>query len=60
MAGWFGYDEATDEALMFFPDRVPKSELNDNIYFDLWAVIKSVSKEKESTGSSGTKSGWYS
>lgn len=58
MAGWSGYDVATDEALRVFADRISEGELNDNIYFDLSAVIKPVSKEKE-LANDRSKPDWY-
>lgn len=58
MAGWSGYDKATDEALAVFADRISKGELSDKVYFDLSAVIKSVSNESEPTADE-TKPDWY-
>lgn len=58
MAGWSGYDVATDEALGVFADRISEGELKENIYFDLSAVIKPVSNKNISTDG-GAKSNWY-
>lgn len=57
MAGWSGYDEATDKALGVFADRIAEGKLDEQIYFDLSAVVKSVS-QKEQSANEESKSQW--
>lgn len=43
MAGWGGYDEATDAALGAFIDRLASDQLaRDRLYFDVSAVVRGV------------------
>lgn len=58
MAGWSGYDEATDQALGVFADYIAKGELRDGVYFDLSAVIKPVPESKKDDDKEA-ESQWY-
>lgn len=58
MGGWSGYDEATDQALGLFAERIEEGDLSNQVYFDLSAVIKSVSEGKKDAGTEAD-SHWY-
>lgn len=47
MAGWGGYDSATDDALSVFSDLASNDDLRDGIYFDLSAVIRPVRSSRQ-------------
>jgi predicted TIM-barrel fold metal-dependent hydrolase len=60
LAGWGGYDQATDGALSAFVDRAAGiTRGRDNIYFDVSAVVRAVrggggeSKTSSDSGSAG-------
>jgi predicted TIM-barrel fold metal-dependent hydrolase len=60
LAGWGGYDQATDGALSAFVDRVAGiTRGRDNVYFDVSAVVRAVrggggaSKTSSDSGSAG-------
>jgi predicted TIM-barrel fold metal-dependent hydrolase len=57
MAGWSGYDEATDRALNVFAERISNNNLREDIYFDLSAVIKSVDENNKNAGNQTAS--WY-
>jgi predicted TIM-barrel fold metal-dependent hydrolase len=58
LAGWGGYDKQTDEALTVFANYSAENNLNENIYFDLSAVIRPVRNQGDSTQSNQTPK-WY-
>lgn len=51
VAGWGGYDEATDEVLGVFAERISTNNLDKNVYFDISAVVKPASGKQNSTNS---------
>jgi uncharacterized protein len=64
LAGWGGYDKATDEAFGTFVDRAQKIEPGqDNVYFDVSAVVRAVRANadapKSSPGNEPANQDWW-
>jgi len=60
LAGWGGYDAATDDALSAFIERASKiGGGKDRVYFDLSAVVRGVGRNAEGSATKAGAPDWW-